>query len=246
MNRVKKNTFFLKRIPEPKTMEALEMRVFEDLSVQNYKRWIIPLADEALEHIKFRKAKILDIGTGPGLLAKEFALRSKEFGVVGIDFSPIAIKLARKNCRGLKNVNFLVGNAYQLPFPNKSFDMVLCKDTLHHFSNPKKALKEMIRVLKKDGLLYLQDLKRDLPLYLLQRSIPPDTTIKKLQFYSTRAAYTKHELKTILEELRVNNFRIRTKKLTENLRKKYKKKGIDLMQLKEGFQARYIAIVKPS
>ncbi len=226
-------------------MEEIEMRVFEDLSLQNYKRWIIPFVDEVLEYTKLKKGKILDIGAGPGLVVKEFASRSHHFEVIGIDISPKAIQLAKKNCDGLGNVRFLVADVYQLPFPERSFDVVVCKDSLHHFDNLRKALKEMLRVLKKDGFLYLQDLRRDLPKYLLERSVPPDTILKKLQFYSTRAAYTKQELEKTLRELHIHNPQIRTRKVTDQLKKKYKESGIDFVQLKEGFQARYIAIIKP-
>lgn len=227
-------------------MEEMEMKVFEDLSMENYKRWIIPIVDDVLEYTKLKMRRILDVGCGPGLLVREFALRSKHFEVVGIDTSSTAIELAKKNCAKHTSTKFLIANVHHLPFPDKNFDAVVCKDSLHHFSNLKKALREMLRVLKTDGILYLQDMRRDLPKYLLQRSMPPNTTLKKLQFYSTRAAYTKQELKKVLKDLHINHFHIKTKKVTNTIRKKYSKKEIDPTRLKEGFQARYIGVVRPN
>ena len=241
----KKRIVFPRRIPEPKIMEKIELDTFEKLSLQNYKRWFIPLADNALAEADLTKGQILDVGCGPGLLTKELAQRSKKFQVVGIDIAPYAIRLARKNCKGLTNVTFRLGNVYNLPFLDHSFDLVVCKDSLHHFNNVGRAVKEMYRVTKNGGLLYLQDLRRDLPQYLLQRSIPPNTILKKLQFYSARASYTKKELKKIFKDLGFEGYEVRTRKLTNITRQRYRKKGIDIQQLKESFQARYIATLKP-
>ena len=238
------NMFFPKRIPEPKAMEEIEMKVFEELTLQNYKRWLIPFVDEALTVSKIKKGEILDIGCGPGLLAKEFASRSAKFFVKGIDTSPEAIKMAKKHCKSLRNTDFVVGDASSLPFPESSFNLVVCKDSLHHFGDIKKALKEMKRVLKPNGILYIQDMRRDLPFYLLKRSMPPDTTLKKLQFYSTRAAYTKDEIAKILKNSGISRFQIKTRKLTDTLTKKYKRIDININQLKEGFQARYVISAK--
>ena len=235
---------FHRRIPEPKVMGEQELKVFEDLSKKNYKRWLIPFVDEALGVTNMKEGKILDVGCGPGLLAKEFALRSMKLEVMGIDTSFHAIQLAQKNCEGLKNVKFQIGNVYRIPFSEKTFDLVVCKDSFHHFNSIKQALKEMLRVLKDNSVLYAQDLRRDLPQYLLQLAIPPDTILKKLQFYSARAAYTKKEIQKLLTSLHVNTYNVRTRKLSKHMLQMYKKKGINSIRLKEGFQARYVAIIK--
>lgn len=237
-----KKVVFKKRVPEPKEMGREEMKAFEKMSADNYRRWAVPLVDDALSKIRVKGAKILDIGCGPGLLAKELASRSKYFDVYGIDMSPHAIKMARKNCKDFGGVHFKEANAYNLPFSDSTFDLVACKDSLHHFDAPQKALKEMLRVTKKGGVLYIQDIKRDLPWYLLRRAIPPDTIFKKLQFYSARAAYTKKELGDILKKLNIINFSIKTRKVTKQLSRKYN--DVDPRQLREGFQCRYVVTVE--
>lgn len=222
------------------------MKEFEKITSQNRKRWFIPIADEALLYFPKMNGKILDVGCGPGFLAKELAKRSRNLHVTCIDISPYAIRLAQKNCSGLSNVTFKIGDVCNLPFPQNSFDLVTCRDSLHHFSGVKRALKEMIRVLREGKILYIQDLQRNLPQYLLGRAIPPDTIFKKLQFYSTRASYTKKELANILEQLDVKKFKIRTRNVTQVVRRKYRNSGIDIDALRESFQAHYIAVVKKS
>ena len=64
-----RKVFFKKRIPEPKVMERVEHDVFEKASQENYKRWMVPLVDDALERFeknnKKDNLKILDIACGP-------------------------------------------------------------------------------------------------------------------------------------------------------------------------------------
>jgi len=227
-------------------MEKIELEVFEDFSRNNYRRWIIPLVDDALKEANLKAGLILDVGCGPGLLAKELASRSNKLQIVGIDVSPYAIKLAKKNCSNLRNTIFKVGNVDKLPFADASFDLVICKDSLHHFDDPKIALQNMCHILKKSGILYIQDLRRDLPMYLLKRAIPPDTVFKKLQFYSARASYTKKEVRTILSSLHIRKYTIRTRNLTRSAKRRYRANGIDIQQLKESLQARYTLVVKMS
>lgn len=237
---MKKNLFFPKRIAEPKQMEKAEMLVFEKLALTNYRRWVLPLVVDACNLISARHAKILDVGCGPGLLVKGFAEYKKNWDVVGADISSHALALARKNCKGLKNSALVKSTVYKLTFKDDEFDLVVCKDSFHHFDKPDKALKEMLRVLRPGGILYLQDLRRDLPQYLLNRAIPADNPIKKLQFYSARAAYTKKEVEELLENLKIKKYRIRTQHINNAAKKTFFKLGVLNKQLKEGFQARFL------
>lgn len=241
---MRKTIFFSKRIPEPKMMGEIEMQAFEKLSEENYKRWLIPLVDDVLRYNKKGNPIILDVGCGPGLLTKEFVLRSRAFSVTGIDISRVAIGMAKKNCKEFSNASFMAGNVDHLPFPSDSFDIVVCKDTLHHFSDPKKAMREMLRVVKKGGMVYVQDLRRDVPWYLLKRVVSRNNVMEKLIYYSTRAAYTKEEIGKMLKSLDIKTFHITTRKVTEALRKKYKQKQINIPLLRQGFVSRYALVIK--
>jgi ubiquinone/menaquinone biosynthesis C-methylase UbiE len=237
-------TLFPKRIAEPKAMGAIEMKAFEDISRQNYKRWFIPLIDDFLKCTSLRSGNILDIACGPGLLSKELGSRNAAFRVIGIDISPAALSLARKNTRGQKNISFTKASVYRLPFKDGAFEAVISKDSVHHFDHISKALSEMLRVLKPGGYLYVQDMRRDLPMYLIQRSVRRSTVIEQLQYYSTRAAYTREEIRPILSKLTDKTIHIRTPRVTPPLAHIYGALGIDITQLREGFQARYILWVR--
>jgi ubiquinone/menaquinone biosynthesis C-methylase UbiE len=96
--------------------------------------------------------KILDVACGDGALSLKIA--KKGYEAHGIDMSIYSIKRAK--CLGCKrDCHFVVADAEQLPYKNKSFDRIVCSSSLEHFSNDVKALKEMNRVLKPNGIVVL-------------------------------------------------------------------------------------------
>ena len=91
----------------------------------------------------------MEYGCGPGSYAFDLAERGAH--VIGVDISPVAIELARKNAstRGL-DIRFSVMNAESLDFPDGSFDIVCGTGILHHLDLA-RSLGEIRRVLKVGG-----------------------------------------------------------------------------------------------
>ena len=94
--------------------------------------------------------EVLEIATGPGLLAKHVAHASKS--MIATDYSDGMIKEARKGNYPAK-LKFEVADATDLPYVDNSFNVVLIANALHVMPDSKKALSEIDRVLCKDGLL---------------------------------------------------------------------------------------------
>ena len=93
---------------------------------------------------------VLELATGPGMIAKHIASAAKS--VVATDFAPNMIETAKKG--GVpQNVTFEVADATSLPYADKSFDLVVIANALHIIPDPQKALAQIKRVLKDDGLL---------------------------------------------------------------------------------------------
>lgn len=133
------------------------------------------LADEVVSRL--RRGRILDLGTGPGFLPLELVRRSPELEVVGVDPSPGMVALARRLCGG---VRFVVGGAYALPFPPSSFDMVVSVGVLHHLLDPRRALREIRRVLRPAGEAWLYEVVMDaggVREVLREMGIPPFPTL---------------------------------------------------------------------
>lgn len=97
-----------------------------------------------------RGKEVLEIATGPGLLAKHVAYAAKK--MIATDYSEGMIAEAKKG-EYPDNLTFEVADAHQLPFDDNSFDVVLIANALHVMPEPEKALQEIDRVLKKTGIL---------------------------------------------------------------------------------------------
>ena len=97
--------------------------------------------------------RVLDIATGTGFAALEVAKTAAT--VDAIDFVHEMITGARLKARakGISNVHFSLGSAYELDFPDQFFDAVVISNSLHVLRTPEKALMEARRVLKAEGVL---------------------------------------------------------------------------------------------
>ncbi len=118
-----------------------------------------PYIKEKILHYFSHDCKILDIGCGGGLLCNDLANISNN--IIGIDMHAEPLIIARKY-NTLNNVNYMQGNALQLPFANETFDAVSILDVLEHVDSYEIALSEAIRVLKKEGLLFFHTFNRNL------------------------------------------------------------------------------------
>ena len=94
--------------------------------------------------------EVLELATGPGLLAKHVAPASKR--MVATDYSDGMIREAKKGTYP-SNLTFEVADAKAIPYPDDSFDVVLIANALHVMPEPEKALREIDRVLRPEGLL---------------------------------------------------------------------------------------------
>jgi methionine biosynthesis protein MetW len=94
--------------------------------------------------------RILDLGCNDGVVAEY--LESIGLNAVGFDISERSLGMAKQ--RGLRKL--VLGNVESpLPFEDSSFDIVWWGDNVEHLFEPLKTLKEIDRILKNDGLLFL-------------------------------------------------------------------------------------------
>jgi ubiquinone/menaquinone biosynthesis C-methylase UbiE len=97
--------------------------------------------------------RVLDVGCGTGIVARQVASRLGARGAVtGVDLSPSMLAVARATAaREGVAIEWREGSAEQLPFPESSFDLVLCQFALMFFANKAAALAEMRRVVTGNG-----------------------------------------------------------------------------------------------
>jgi len=102
---------------------------------------------------------VLDVGCGPGTITLGLAESVAPGEVVGVDLQERLVERARALAgeRGIANVRFDLGDAYALPFPDRSFDAALEHRVLMHLADPIRGLREVRRVLRPGGVLGLRD-----------------------------------------------------------------------------------------
>jgi SAM-dependent methyltransferase len=94
--------------------------------------------------------RTLDVATGPGYVAARAAERGAS--VVGVDNAEAMVELARSRCPGIE---FVRGDAEELPFPDGSFEAVVANFMILHVARPERAAAETFRVLAADGRVAL-------------------------------------------------------------------------------------------
>jgi SAM-dependent methyltransferase len=101
--------------------------------------------------------RLLDLACGPGIVTAALAGKAKE--IVAFDATPEMLKKARERCEkaGLKNVRFEQGDAAALPFDAATFDGLVTRLAIHHFSDPPRVMAEMFRVLRPGGAAVIAD-----------------------------------------------------------------------------------------
>lgn len=98
---------------------------------------------------------VLDVGCGTGAVLALLHEKYPDRRYVGLDLTPEMIEVARTKVA--PGMEFVVGDAENLPFDEASFDAVLCSNSFHHYPNPAAFLAGALRVLRPGGRLILRD-----------------------------------------------------------------------------------------
>ncbi len=101
--------------------------------------------------------RVLDLACGTGIFTRPLARHGNEL-VVGLDLSWPMLRHARRlaEAEGIRNIIFIRGTAFSLPFTDAAFQYVNCCGALHLFDCPDAALKEIHRILGRTGRLCVQ------------------------------------------------------------------------------------------
>lgn len=198
---------------------------------------VLPKIKRASALFKTRGYKdILDLGCGTG--RHSIFLAKKGFNVYATDISPTGIKIARKKAEalGLKDINFKQHDMRSIPFSGGFFDAVICTWAIHHgtLDEIQKAIDEIYRVLRPNGMVITDLLSVDTESYGLGEEIEKNTFIGKKTIeedvphhYSTR-----EEILRLFLAFRQLNVRLSTKYYTGNKEKKHVSKRFNVQAVK--------------
>jgi 2-polyprenyl-3-methyl-5-hydroxy-6-metoxy-1,4-benzoquinol methylase len=100
---------------------------------------------------KLKLARLLNVGSSSGIMDSVFATELRE--VVGIDIDEGAVEHARQNFQR-DNLRFELGDGLNIPFPDESFDVLICSQVYEHVPDQARLIAELERVLVPGGVCY--------------------------------------------------------------------------------------------
>jgi SAM-dependent methyltransferase len=181
--------------------------------LRNQTRLLWPQEREVLRRHGLREGmKVADVCCGCGDVALLVAKELKPAFVTGVDHSVPAIEYALGLQRefNVRNVDFRLGDATALMMEDEVFDFVMCRLSLQIFSKPDEILRELVRILKPGGRVYLSGEDYDLIV-----GYPSDGAIRKVYdkagAYGTRMGmdlYNGKKLYSVLTGLRAGGIKL--------------------------------------
>jgi 2-polyprenyl-3-methyl-5-hydroxy-6-metoxy-1,4-benzoquinol methylase len=195
----------LERTPEPELMDdALQADAYANANFVVSNRLYI---DYILDDLKRDVISVLDIGCGPGDVLLDLASRMENAVLEGIDGSDRMVQIANQRIQAsnLQNrVTITVGLIPVESYSGKTYELLLCKDVLHHIAKPLFFWEELKKLSNDNTVMYVMDLIRPdsnkTARDIVEKEARDEPEILKIDFYnSLLAAYTIDEIEQQLE-----------------------------------------------
>jgi len=187
------------RADEARMQEVMRLRK-ENFETHGDPRQLVPGRSwaawaRALGHL-LPPLDVADIGCGEGYLTLEASRWART--VVGIDRSDEVLERAKALAarRNVQNVDWKKGDLTRLPLRDESIDVALLSQSLHHASDPERAIAETLRVLRPGGRLLILDLREH------------DQAWVRNRFGDRHLGFSQSELETLLKDAKLTDVRV--------------------------------------
>lgn len=194
----------MERVLEPEVMDTWEDAIeydamdFQEVN-QAFAKSAIAIAPEA--------AMVLDVGTGTARIPIFICQQRPQWQITAIDLSENMLKVGRENVEkaGLQHrITLEYVDAKQMPYRDRSFDMAISNSIVHHLPDPMPFFRELKRVLKPNGGIFLRDLMRPIDVATvdaLTSSIGSEYNAYQTKLFrdSLLAAFTVEEVEQMLD-----------------------------------------------
>ncbi|MBS0664040.1 MAG: metalloregulator ArsR/SmtB family transcription factor [Verrucomicrobia bacterium] len=166
---------------------------------------------EALGHLALRLTPaitIADLGAGEGLVSQLLAHRAKQVWCIdnSVKMVEVGTELAHRN--GLANLTYKLGDLEAVPLPDKSVDLAILSQALHHAQHPQVAVNEAYRILRPDGQILVLDLNEHA--FEKARELYADVWLgfkeSALHNFLKRAGFAKVEVTAVAKEANEPHF----------------------------------------
>ena len=134
----------------PQAREMADESMVRTLSAQAEAIW--PQEEPLVR--RYAPRDVLDVGCGTGEFSSRAAALFPQAKVIGVDLLESHLELARTRFT-LGNLTFRQADAFELPFANASFDLVVCRHVLQAIPHAERVLAEMVRVARPGGRLHV-------------------------------------------------------------------------------------------
>ena len=196
----------LPRIPEDEVMaEPEKVSAYASAAAQAYLNSLDETFVQQVLESGVSSGLALDIGTGPGRIPLRIARENPRLKVFGVDRSKAMVRAAKSAAQEWNlgtQVQFFLGDANCLCFPDAVFDLVFTNSLIHHLENPILAFREMTRVTRPGGWVMVRDIRRpsrfSFPLAVALHGRHYKGFMRQLYVASLRSAYTYDEFRELL------------------------------------------------
>jgi ubiquinone/menaquinone biosynthesis C-methylase UbiE len=160
-----------------------------------------------------RQGLALEVGPGPGYLGLEWLKKTEGTNLKALEISPDMIEIAERNAKEYSlesRVEYVKGDAQEMPFDDNMFDGVFTNGSLHEWAQPTKIFDEVHRVLKPGGIYCISDLRRDMNQLVkwLMKLVTKPKEIRPGLISSVNASYTSQEIESILGESNLKGYKV--------------------------------------
>ena len=163
-----------------------------------------------------RGGRVLEVAPGPGYLSLELA-KLATCRVSGLDISRTFVEIERRNAREAGvDVDYRLGDATIMPFDDGTFDFAVCVAAFKNFTQPRRVIEELHRVLRPGGTALIVDLRRDASRQDIDAEVermrlgPVNAMLTRGAFRGMllRNAYTPAEMETLVAQTSFGTCRI--------------------------------------
>ena len=125
--------------------------------LQNSRRLLLNLKEHSYTFFQnINSGTIIDLGCGAGNDVIELAkITGEDTKIIGIDHDSVMLQKAKEQSEGIGNVDFILSEAYPLPFEDETISGLRTERVIQHLFNPEQVIGEVSRILKKDSPLVI-------------------------------------------------------------------------------------------
>ncbi|NJK27977.1 MAG: class I SAM-dependent methyltransferase [Coleofasciculaceae cyanobacterium SM2_3_26] len=203
----------LQRILEPEVMDTPEDA--QEYDAMDFTEVNAAFAREAIAACP-HGGTILDAGTGTARIPLLIAQERADWAIVAIDLSAEMLRVGQQHIEqaGLSDrIRLEQVDAKQMPYADRAFDAVISNSIVHHLPDPMPFFREVKRVLKPNGSLFLRDLRRPEAMETVEQLVGAigaeyNAYQTKLFRDSLLASFTVAEVQQMLEDAELTGVRV--------------------------------------